>query len=154
VVDCQGVPQGAMMTSTSLGLSLFYVSTAGTEPELSCIGSARNSQPVIRGVESLQVVYGIDASVGGSLTTSSIPNRWVSAQDVPDWNRVRAVRVGLVLRGAPGTSQAQQAGSNDLYPLGEDFSAGNTEAGIKFTPPADGRLRRAFAATFMLRNRL
>ena len=35
-------------------------------------------------------------------------------------------------------------------PLGKDFTNGQT--GLKFTPPADGRLRRVYTTTFMLRN--
>ena len=104
----------------------------------------------------MQVMYAVDTSVAGSLTLSSVPDQWVSAQDVTDWNHVRAVRVGLVIRGAPGSSQggAVASADNDLYPLGKDFIGASTETGLKFTPASDGRIRRAFSATFMLRNSL
>ena len=65
-----------------------------------------------------------------------------------------AVRVGMVLRGPVGSGQGKSAttSENDLYPLGKDFAGTSTEAGLKLTPADDGRLRRAVAATFMLRN--
>ena len=67
-----------------------------------------------------------------------------------DWRHVRAVRVGLVLRGSPGSSQASDG--QTLYPLGEKFVSGVSGAGLSFTPPADGRLRRTYVTTYMLRN--
>jgi type IV pilus assembly protein PilW len=160
MVNCQGTAQTTPLTASDLGLSLFWVTTSsGGEPELSCIGSNRagGPQPVVRGVESFQVMYAVDTSVAGTLTVSSVPSRWVSAQDVTDWNKVRAVRVGLVIRGGTGSSQAANAtGVNDYYPLGKDFTGASTEVGLKFTPtnPNDGRLRKAFSSTFMLRNSL
>lgn len=157
VVDCQGVAQPAPITSSDLGVSLFWVTTSKGEPELSCIsrgdvaapgGATRNSQVIVRGVETFQVMYGIDGD------GDSLPNKWVSAQDVSDWMTVRAVRVGFVLRGQPGSSQgaAVLAADNILYPLGEKFIGASTESGYTFTPPVDGRIRRAYSSTYMLRN--
>lgn len=156
VVDCQGVAQPLPLTdATDLGVSLFWVTTSKGEPELACISrgtgaSARTTQPIIRGVETFQVMYGIDDST----PSDSLPNKWVSAQSVTDWMKVRAVRVGFVLRGQPGSSQgtAISASDNILYPLGKGFIGSSTEQGLTFTPPNDGRIRRAYTSTFMLRN--
>lgn len=155
-IDCQGVAQPLPLTAaTDLGVSLFWVTTNNGEPELSCISrgtgaSARTTQPIIRGVETFQVMYGLDDST----PADSLPNKWVSAQSVADWMKVRAVRVGFVLRGQPGSSQgtAVSASDNVLYPLGKDFIGTSTEQGLAFTPPNDGRIRRAYTSTFMLRN--
>jgi type IV pilus assembly protein PilW len=158
VIDCQGVAQPSpLVDSSDLAVSLFWVTTSNAEPSLACIsrgdltaagGAVRNSQVVVRGVETFQVMYGIDTD------NDSIPNRWASAQDVANWMTVRAVRVGFVLRGPPGSSQGQNAVVADrvLYPLGKDFIGASTETGLSFTPPNDGRLRRAYATTFMVRN--
>ncbi|MGE0498230.1 MAG: PilW family protein [Ramlibacter sp.] len=150
VIDCQGVSQPSSQSASDLGVSLFWVTTTNNEPELACVsrGTTRNSQTVIRGVETFQVMYGVDTN------GDSLPNRWVSAQDVANWMTVRAVRVGFVLRGPPGSSQgtAIAAADNVLYPLGKEFVGASTETGLSFTPPVDGRLRRAYATTFMLRN--
>ena len=161
VVDCQGVAQPAPISTSNpsgdLGLSLFWITTTAGEPELACIsrgnvsaagGAVRNSQSIVRGVETFQVMYGIDSN------GDSLPNKWVSAQNVTDWMLVRAVRVGFVLRGRPGSSQSTSAlsGGDILYPLGKDFIGTSTEDGLAFTPPADNRIRRAYTTTYMLRN--
>ena len=96
-------------------------------------------------------MYGIDG-----ITIDSMPEKWVSANSVTDWTQVNAIRVGFVLRGAPGSSQGEldttDVNDRKLYPLGKTFTGSNTDAGLVFTPPNDGRLRRAFNATFTLRN--
>lgn len=134
---------------------------------------------VIRGVEAFQVMYGLDtereagqpsleaACISGQPCHDGIPDKWISAGNWntvganPNWNEVVAIRVGMVLRGPIGSSQGQSSTASDnvYYPLGKAFTCGGscptvTEADLKFTPvnAADGRLRRAFAATFMIRN--
>lgn len=157
VVDCQGIAQPSPLTTSDLGVSLFWVTQSAGEPELSCVsrgnvsasgGAKRSSEPIVRGVETFQVMYGIDGD------GDSLPNRWVSAQHVTDWMLVRAVRVGFVLRGRPGSSQGTSAiaGGNILYPLGQDFIGSIAEDGLAFTPPPDSRIRRAYTSTYMLRN--
>ncbi len=161
MIDCQGVAQTAPLLANDLSdvaISLFWVKVDGTgEPSLECISRgnpaspSRNTQPIIKGVETFQVMYGVDTNA------DSTPERWVSGNDVTNWTQVSAIRVGFVLRGAPGSSQGYQgtsatADENKLYPLGKTFTGSNTDAGLVFTPPNDGRLRRAFNATFTLRN--
>ena len=161
MIDCQGVAQTAPLLANDLSdvaISLFWVEVDGTgEPSLQCISRgnpaspSRNTQPIIKGVETFQVMYGVDTNA------DSTPERWVSANNVTNWTQVSAIRVGFVLRGAPGSSQGYQGASatadeNKLYPLGKTFTGTNTDAGLVFTPPNDGRLRRVFNATFTLRN--
>lgn len=161
MIDCQGVAQTAPLLANDLSdvaISLFWVKVddAG-EPSLQCISRgkpdspSRNSQPIIKGVETFQVMYGVDTDA------DSMSQKWVSADGVTNWTQVSAIRVGFVLRGAPGSSQGYQgtsatADENKLYPLGKTFTGSSTEAGLVFTPPNDGRLRRVFNATFTLRN--
>lgn len=167
VVDCQGVAQPSPASATDLGLSLFWVRMVNNEPELSCIsrgtnaGATRTTHPIIRGMESFQVMYGLDQDGVDTLPSSLAPDRWVSAQSIPDlqgWTRVRAVRVGFILRGPPGSAQrptgtaALTTAERTYFPLGEDFTGGSTEAGLKYVAPDDGRLRRAYSTTYMLRN--
>lgn len=159
-VSVPGASEGATDPNT-LGLSLFYVNIYKDEPELYCTSDtgipdastglkSRSTTQIARGVESFQVMYGVDICSGAPC--DGIPDRWVSARDMAtaDWRNVKAVRVGLVLRGAPGSAQASDG--KDLYPLGKDFTIGMSESGIKFTPPADTRLRRVYTTTFLLRN--
>ena len=157
MIDCQGVAQNYPLSGDDVALSLFWVKTDSSgEPALECISRGspaatsltRNTQPIIKGVETFQVMYGLDT------TGDSVAKQWVSGQSVTNWQQVVAVRVGLVIRGDVGSSQASSAtaAENDLYPLGKAFTGTSTEAGLKFTAPNDGRLRRVFNATFKLRN--
>ena len=160
MIDCQGVAQTAPLLANDLSdvaISLFWVKVDGTgEPSLQCISRgnpaspSRNTQPIIKGVETFQVMYGVDTNA------DSTPERWVSGNDVTNWTQVSAIRVGFVLRGAPGSSQGELdttvVNDRKLYPLGKTFTGTNTDAGLVFTPPNDGRLRRVFNATFTLRN--
>ena len=151
---------GLPTTEGELGLSVFYVADDNGEPSLVCSSDpgtgTRDTNAIVRGVETLQIMYAVDrclpASSPATCTRDGVPDRWVSAGDVAtlDWRFVKAVRVGLVLRGGPGSAQISDTAA--LYPLGNDFSSGSTETGLKFTPTADGRLRRTYTSTFLLRN--
>ncbi|MET4579517.1 PilW family protein [Ottowia thiooxydans] len=150
---------GMPTTVGELGLSIFYVDTDSNEPSLYCYSdpgtASRDKNAIVRGVESMQIMYGVDLCLplaDPACSRDGVPDRWVSAADVGDanWRFVKAIRVGLVVRGAPGSAQVSSTAA--LFPLGADFSNGNTEAGLSFTPPADGRLRRTYVTTFLLRN--
>jgi type IV pilus assembly protein PilW len=157
MIDCQGVAQNYPLNADDVALSLFWVAVDSTgEPALQCISRGsptaaslnRNTQPILKGVETFQVMYGLDTN------GDSLPRQWVSGQSVTDWKQVVAIRVGLVIRGGVGSSQGQSAtaAENNLYPLGKTFTGSSTEAGLVFAAPNDGRLRRVFNATFKLRN--
>lgn len=143
-----------------LGLSIFYIGTDDSgEPSLYCTSdpgtTTRDTNAIVRGVESMQIMYAVDLCLPAgnpACTRDGVPDRWVSASDVAstDWRFVKAVRVGLVLRGGMGSAQAPD--TTALYPMGQDFSKDLTETGLSFTPPADGRLRRTYVTTFLLRN--
>lgn len=170
MMDCAGRPIRYPIAANDLGVSAFYVkgtTTVAIEPELWCrsyvpggtatasIGSFTETM-IVRGVETFQVMYGVDTD------SDDVPDRWLSANSPsswdspisPNWNNVVAIRVGMVLRGPVGSAQGRSttASDNDYYPLGKDFTGTSTETGLKFPAPDDGRLRRAFATTFMLRN--
>lgn len=144
VLDCLGIAQRTPASEADAGLSLFTVdASASGEPELRCTSAGkpssrkRQTQPVALGVETFQVVYGSDTDGDGS------PDTWTDAAGVAAWGRVAVVRVGLVVRGAPGS--AQRAVPARFHPLGTSF-------GAVFDAPADGRLRRVFTASWQLRN--
>jgi type IV pilus assembly protein PilW len=157
MIDCSGRPHPYPSAIGALAVSSFYVAEVEGEPELLCKSlnwatGIYSASSVVRGVESLQVMYGYDSNA------DFIADKWLSAQDVSaaQWANVIAVRVGMVMRGSPGSSQGRNptASENDLYPLGKDFVGSSTETGMKFTPPVDGRLRRVYTATFLVRNSL
>lgn len=164
IIDCLGIAQNYPSNADDVGLSLFWIKVDSSgEPALECISRGdptsssltRKSEPIVKGVESFQVMYGLV----GDTATITTPVQWVSAQDVgsdvADWAKVSAVRVGLIIRGEVGSLQSRSdtASEQKLYPLGKDFTgANNTEAGLVFSVPNDGRLRRVFNATYKLRN--
>jgi type IV pilus assembly protein PilW len=169
MVDCQGVAQAAPRPDqpSDVGLSLFWIRTVEGEPQLSCIsrgavgpGGTRNSQAIVRGMETFQVMYGLDVNGNIEIPSTLLPDRWVSAaaMDTENWANVRAVRIGFVLRGAPGSAQRPASGAalttaeRTYWPMGRDFTDANTEAGMVFVAPDDSRLRRAYSTTFMIRN--
>ncbi|MQM39532.1 hypothetical protein KBTX_03561 [wastewater metagenome] len=93
------------------------------------------SEPLIDGVDSFQVEYGVDSDDDGSVDT------YETAGSVSDWGEVIAVRLALLLRTREDNLRAAE--SNTYTVLGEDVTPGN-----------DGRLRSAFETTVVLRNRL
>jgi type IV pilus assembly protein PilW len=164
IINCRGNGYPYPLDQGEIGLSLLQVATSSSgEPELQCISkdlksNTRTTQPIVSGVESLQLMYAVDTDVGATADTT--PNRWLNAKEVTDaaaWPKVRTVRVGMVLRGAVG-SAAGLPPSPTLYPLGEEFSkvSGSlpTTAGMAFTPPNDNRLRRVFTFNISTRNTL
>jgi type IV pilus assembly protein PilW len=165
MIDCSGRAVPYPSSSADVGVSAFFVKTLNGEPELYCMswdGAAFRETQVVRGVETLQIVYGVDTN------NDEVADKWLGADVIsddaavtPNWNHVVAMRVGMVLRGPAGSGQGQSANAADnaLYPLGKAFTCENTassctpsEAAHKFALPDDGRLRRAFATTFLFRS--
>ena len=160
IIDCQGVAQNYPASGNDVALSLFWVKVDSSgEPSLQCISRGnptaisltRNTQPILKGVESFQVMYGLDTD------GDAVPEKWVSGQIITttaDWAKVVAIRVGMVIRGDIGSAQGPSANAdqNKLYPLGKEFTGTSTETGLVFNVPDDRRLRRVFNATYKLRN--
>ncbi|WP_332774701.1 PilW family protein [Polaromonas sp.] len=175
MINCMGQGE-AGLTGGNLNdraVSIFHV-TRGTngEPSLSCTyynfetGVWAASAPMIEGVESFQVLFGTDG-VSPSLAPSptamqdTVAERWLRADQLTaagnaaatreNWRRVRAVRVGLVMRGAEGS--AQQAATATFAPLGSMY-ASTDDTGSNLAVAADRRLRLQSTFTVHLRNDL
>ena len=187
MIDCSGNPANKVAGDRDdTRVSVLYVSSAGVdgEPTLMCMRSDTGlpnfppGQPLIRGVENFQVLYGVDGVKpntaidpnDASSKPDSVPERYLRASQltVPgndaatraNWRRVRSLRIGMILRSDPGA--AQQPSTATLYPLGLARSSSGAAAGSAFssaadvgtifTPPADTRLRQAVNFTVHLRN--
>ena len=177
MINCAGQGERGLTTNdlNDRAASMFYV-TRGTngEPALSCayynfFSSTPGwlSAPIIEGVESLQILYGTDGVAAGAVPSAattaqdSIADRWLRADQLTvagnpvatreNWRRVRAVRVGLVLRGATGS--AQQAITATFAPLGPLYTSAN-DTGSSLSVAADSRLRLQSTFTVHLRNDL
>ncbi len=166
VVNCRGgrhgYPAGAAWGD--IPVSLFSLGLSNGAPELYCIAfkvkatgemEERTRDTIARGVESFQVVYAMDTDVD----ELKLPSVWRQAHEITaaaDWAKVRWIKVGLVLRGEPGSAQSAQ--DDNLFPLGKEFIGTHTDPGLIFVPSTaqknDGRLRKAFSTTIQIRNPL
>lgn len=178
MIDCTGNPITAIPTDRDdRSVSILHVGISQDgEPSLMCsVQPNQPPQPIIRGVENFQVLYGVDGVVANTAPTGatgidSIADRYMRADQLQvsgdpegtnaNWRRVRSLRIGMVLRGAVGS--AQQPVAQTLYPLGQAKSSGNgavgsalsssNDPGTVFVAPADGRLRQVVTFTVHLRN--
>lgn len=160
IIDCLGRPQPQPASAGNRAFSIFEViQPAGTlEPELRCkfwdsAAGAFSDAAVVRGVETLQFMYGVDTN------NDSFIDRWLNASEVDstgnainDWSRVKAVRVGMVLRSPERVTVSSGTATTTLSPLGTNFSQNNGDT--LTVNPADGRLRRVVTFTVNLRNAL
>ncbi len=179
MIDCLGVAPAAVPTSEyDRFISILHVQESSDgEPALMCsreaAGGGFEAQPLVQGVESFQVLYGVDNVVANTAptgTTDSVPDRYLRADQLTvaanteatydNWRRVRSLRIGLVLRSQPGS--AVEAATQTLYPLGTSASSSGgatgsafgatTDIGAAYTAPADRRLRQVVTFTVHLRN--
>lgn len=188
MIDCMGnsptsdIPGDA----NDKRLSILYVGNDSRgEPSLMCASGlhtdaseskpAGTPQPLISGVESFQLLYGVDGVAPGNVAAlnpalaDSVPERYLRADQLTvadedttnaNWSRVRSVRIGMVLRGAPGSAAEKTA--QTYFPFGNakasaSGAAGSayavaTDPGTTFAAPADGRLRQTLSFTVHLRN--
>ena len=98
-------------------------------------------QPLIEGVENMQVLYGIDKNPNDGTADGSV-DRYLTANNVPttDWANVIAVRIDLVLR---------STGEEGKYLTSPPTT---TTTACDGTPVTDQRLRRCYSFTVNLRN--
>jgi len=175
-VDCAGFGVDA----GEEGWSIFHVGrNAAGDGELRCKyrgGGGWGSDAIVEGVDSFQVLYGVDTDV----PVDGVPNEFVSASVIEQrdaglvlngvddaarqrdlqrrthWKRVAAIRVALLLHGA-GSAAARQPAIFDLFGPGYSKHFGGSDSGARFDEAqlaASLRLRerRLFASTIMLRN--
>ena len=179
MLNCQGNPETGLITGDldERAANVLYVARDSNtgEPSLYCSyykqassGSGWVSgQPLIEGVESMQLLFGTDSVVANTSPTfvagaqDTVADSWLRADQLKvtgndtatreNWRRVRAVRVGLVLRGP--VASAQERVTATFAPLGGLYSS-TADVGSNLATAADGRLRRVVNFTVHLRNDL
>lgn len=105
-------------------------------------GTAGPAEELIEGVESMQLLYGVNTDQDIRATVDT----YLTADNVNNWNEVIAVRISLLLQSAEdGTVPSPQPYVFDGVTY--DGTAGNGDL------PADERVRRVFTTTISLRNR-
>jgi type IV pilus assembly protein PilW len=188
MIDCAGNPAATVTDIDNAAArdermaSIFHIAVNQNEPALMCTypdpatAGAFKTVPVVQGVEQLQVLYGVDGVTPGAAppagaATPSLPTRYLRADEMvvagnaagtrANWRRVRSIRVGLILRSAPGSTQTNE--STTYYPFGAARSSATStdkgsafkstsDTGTTFTAPADGRLRQVVTFTIHIRN--
>jgi type IV pilus assembly protein PilW len=172
VVNCLGTGEASSDSLERRVVNVFYVQRDATtqEPSLYCAyynhaTSAWVAQPLIEGVEAMQVMYGTDnvtpLTAPGALGDFLV-DRWLRADQLKvasnatatreNFRRVRSVRVGLVLRGPRGS--APEVSTMTIAPLGSPSYVVTADAGTSLTASPDTRLRRVVNFTVHLRNDL
>ncbi|MBA2408606.1 MAG: PilW family protein [Gammaproteobacteria bacterium] len=135
LADCLG----ATPSAGTLVINTLYVRTP--ENELHCRDVTGPPQPMLDGVEGMQVLYGVDTDGDFNRTA----NRYSTAATVTasgDWARIVSVRVALLLSTVEGVTNTPDTTTYILL--------NNTAVG-----PFNDRLRRhVFTTTIALRNLL
>lgn len=169
MINCAGQPETALTGEdlNNRAYSIFYVAAQSAvnnnEPTLMCAyrdtAGVFQTVPLVDGVESFQVLYGLDGvALDGTVgNATGIPSVWLRADQITTnaaWRRVRRVRIGMLLRG-PANAAVDRAGTAKTYqPLGAQLASVN-DAGTNLTvAAADGRVRRTAQFTLYLRNPL
>lgn len=96
------------------------------------INNAWQVSPMVTGVDSMQVLYGVGLN--------HTPSRYVTAVQVSDWNTVVSIRLGFLLSGTPGSTNPNTP--SKIWSV----------LGTSLKMPADTRLRHTFEITLNLRN--
>jgi type IV pilus assembly protein PilW len=114
----------------------YFVSTADGPPTLwrqFHNGVAVTSQPIVEGIENMQILYGENTVPGGE------PNIFRNANLVVDWNRVVAVKITLLVR------TVEENPTQEIDPKTYDINGTLVTPGGRYS-------RRLVSATVLLRN--
>ncbi len=161
ILNCAGFAVAAPADATAIatsteaekkrGWSIFYVAADSRgEPELRCkYLTRRNSwdaEPIARGVEAFQVLYGIGDRIDGPVTQY----RHASHMTEQQWRQVVAVRIAMLVRG-------EQHSGNDApkaaYELFGPAYRNSLDPGVVITElKQPHRMRKLFQTTVRLRN--
>ena len=178
VVNCAGFE----VDDAEHGWSIFYVATGPDgRGELRCKyrgATAWRSDALVRGVDALQVLYGVDTD----MPEDGIPDTYLTASAIAArdaaivlerthpaarqrefnrktyWKRVCAIRISLLLHGERTLRQGDATPVFHLFGQAYSAAAGATDPGVVLdTARLPGMLRyrerRLFGATFLLRNK-
>lgn len=180
-LNCAGFGVAVPDAADARGWSIFYVADDGTgEAELRCKyrgASGWGADAIVRGVESFQVLYGLDTDT----PADGVPNAYVNASSINAmdaalllsgatpgerlrdfhrktyWKRVCSVRVALLLHGESNTRADKATTRFDLFGPAYSDAHGDDE-GVRIVeatlPPSQRtRARRVVGMTVALRNR-
>lgn len=183
MINCAGFGVPAPMSKDSAeqerGWSIYYVAkSASGDPQLYCKYRGKNdwtAQAIASGVESFQVLYGVDTDADGLanqlMTATSVDaldeslvlegataeEKAIDKNRKTHWKKVVLVRAALLIRGSEGVQTNAPDVTYDLF--GEDYSNAHAakDKGVRIKmadlPKADrNKARKIFASTIQIRN--
>jgi type IV pilus assembly protein PilW len=116
----------------------FFLAPGATENAVSLWWKSGLAEPVelVEGVEDLQFLYGV------STDTDTVPNQYLTANQIADWKEVTTIRVTIVVNSVDdvGSRSTPTQSCEVQYCVDKD------------TAPYDGLIRRSFTQTIKLRN--
>jgi type IV pilus assembly protein PilW len=141
VVNCAGfIVNQTNPSEADRGWSIFYVAkNSQGEPELRCKYRGNNeweSQAIVSGVESFQVLYGIDTD-GDGLANQYLNANEINNRDkekiitVSDWKGVVAVRISLLLYAKNKINIKKIVNAFDLFSSAYSEAHSNTDMGTR-----------------------
>ncbi|MBC7500028.1 MAG: PilW family protein [Herminiimonas sp.] len=182
MLNCAGFSVGVSALSADgsdqRGWSIFYVAKDATgEPELRCKYQGKSgwtSDAIARGVESFQVLYGVD------LDSDGLPDRFVNARAIDamagtgapvkqgatsgvaglpassGWTNVVEVRIAMLIRGAQGSAHPSAPSRFELFGAAYGSDEADNDPGaviVESNLPASAknRLRKVFRFSVQLR---
>lgn len=182
ILNCAGLAVAAPTgtdADAERGWSIFFVGKdAGGEPELRCkyrTKSGWNADAIARGVESFQVLYGIDVDADG------LPDRYASANAVDaldaqlsldgenavvraaelnrktHWKKIRAIRIAMLIRGTQSARDDAHGLRYDLFGALYANAHATNDKGVRIeegdlSAATRNRIRKLFEQTIQLRN--
>lgn len=179
MLNCAGfsvaAPSSTEMADESRGWSIYYVAKDSKgEPQLYCKYNGEKgwaSDSIARGVESFQVLYGVDTDGDGlpnkmltasginALDATSIPQGATEAErnGRTHWKKVVTLKIALLVCGTNKIQTAVASPTFDL--LGKEYSnaQGAVDKGVHlsdtdFSEATRSRMRRIYTTTVQLRN--
>lgn len=179
ILNCAGLPVAATGAEQERGWSIFFVArdSAG-EPELRCKYQSKtswNADAIARGVESFQVLYGIDAD-GDGVAEQFLNADGINALDEQlllsgdnalartsdfnrrtHWKKVSVIKLGLLVRGSQVARDDVLRSEYDLFGAAYSDMHAVGDKGVRITesvlPGATkNRIRKVFTHTIQLRN--
>lgn len=169
MINCAGNAETSVPSSKEDRIiSVFHIAkSTGGEPSLMCsfqtIGSTNwNTQPIVEGVESFQVLYGVDGFTTANnpfetdtTKLDSVPDKYIRASQMvvgtadskatyDNWRHVRSLRIGLVLRGPINSAISKTTNISKLCALGvnPDVTADCIDQSGTETPPMGSEFPR------------
>ncbi len=120
---------------------LYYIAPSQADSSINSLyrlGLSGTPDELVEGVDSMQILYGVDTDVGSNI--DGIANHFVKADAVANFNDVVSIRLGMLF--STTRSAKKKAGAAKSYTL----------AGTVITAPADRKSRQALNTTIKLRN--